>query len=77
MVENISIEVTFRWASSQLSYVYMTITVSAGEHGSISLAGSVNVEYGGRMYFYLIPGMGYEVDEILIDGEKASVSDSL
>ena len=44
------------------------IEASAGDNGSISPSGDVDVLYGGDMYFYIIPDEGYIIDKVYIDG---------
>ena len=51
------------------STVY-TITATAGESGEISPSGKVTVVQGGDMTFRMIPQQGYQVADVLVDGES-------
>lgn len=46
----------------------LTITASAGAHGSISPSGSVSVIYGNIQIFNIIPSNGYGVADVEVDG---------
>jgi hypothetical protein len=48
-----------------------TIAASAGANGSISPAGAVTLSEGGSQTFYIIPGSGYTVDNVVVDGVPA------
>jgi len=48
-----------------------TITASAGENGTISPVGEVEVQEGNNAEFIFTPDENYEVDEVLIDGNPA------
>ncbi len=54
--------------SASFSIDQFTIAASAGPDGSISPAGSVNVNYGGSQSFTISPNAGYHVDSLLVDG---------
>jgi hypothetical protein len=45
-----------------------TITATAGEHGTISPSGVLEIVEGGSQKFTFIPKMCYEIDEVKIDG---------
>jgi hypothetical protein len=45
-----------------------TITASAGNHGSITPNGIVNVNYADSVIFIMHPDAGYRVDSIFVDG---------
>ena len=49
-----------------------TINASAGNGGSISPTGSVPVEEGGDQAFIITPDSGYEIADVLVDGESVS-----
>lgn len=51
------------------STVY-TITATAGESGEISPSGKVTIVQGGDMTFRMIPQQGYQVADVLVDGES-------
>lgn len=53
-----------------------TITASAGEGGSISPKGSVLVSRGGDKTFTMKADEGYEIDDVLVDGESVGAVDS-
>ena len=61
--------------AASFSMVYFTIEASAGEHGSISPTGVVQVAFGGGQSFSITPDPGYQIASILIDGEVSGVSD--
>jgi|WetSurMetagenome_2_1015567.scaffolds.fasta_scaffold24249_1 hypothetical protein len=52
----------------------LTITATAGEHGSISPEGFVPVNYGDTPTFTIIPEDGYLVDQILVDRESKNTN---
>jgi len=45
-----------------------TITASSVGNGSVSPAGSVNVNYGDNQQFVVTPDSGYHTDSVLVDG---------
>ena len=47
-----------------------TITASAGEGGAISPSGSVRVRRGSDQTFTITPDEGYEIADVLVDGES-------
>lgn len=47
-----------------------TIIATAGDHGSIQPSGIVNVNYGQNQSFTITPDFGYEVEDVLVDGES-------
>lgn len=49
-----------------------TITATAGDHGSITPEGAVEVDAGGSATFAMQPDDGYEVDSVLLDGRAVS-----
>ena len=53
-----------------------TITASAGEGGAISPSGSVQVVRGGDKTFTITPGEGYEIADVLVDGESVGAVSS-
>lgn len=52
------------------------ITVTAGAGGSISPSGTVAVEDGGSVSFTITPNSGYEISQVLVDGESVSIGSS-
>jgi len=52
-----------------------TVTASAGENGSIDPYGVQSYEYGSTPTFTIIPDAGYEIDEVLVDGEAVTLTD--
>lgn len=50
---------------------YATISAVAGPNGRIDPSGDVQVELGSSYTFALLPNAGYEVDQVLLDGEDA------
>lgn len=53
-----------------------TITASADEGGSISPSGSVRVSRGSSKTFTMKADEGYEIDDVLVDGESVGAVDS-
>jgi hypothetical protein len=60
---NHTISATFKSNSSSV-----VITASAGQNGSISPAGAVNVTLGANQAFTITPAPRYHVDSLLVDG---------
>jgi type IV pilus assembly protein PilY1 len=52
------------------------ITASAGEHGSISPSGATAVNYGSSQTFTVTPNGGYRVNQVLVDGVTASLTNN-
>jgi hypothetical protein len=48
--------------------ISMTITATAGEHGSISPSGEVTVSHGEDQEFHIEPDEGYGIEDVLVDG---------
>ena len=46
----------------------LTITATAGAHGTITPSGAVLVTYGGSQSFTVTPDAGYHVADVLVDG---------
>lgn len=63
------------WEDPVISTRY-TITASAGEGGSISPSGSVRVSRGSDKTFTMKADEGYEIDDVLVDGESVGAVDS-
>lgn len=55
---------------------YYTITASAGEGGSISPSGRVSVSSGTNKTFTMKPAEGYQVADVLVDGESVGAVSS-
>lgn len=72
---NHTITATFRSTSSSGITRY-TITASAGEGGAISPEGSVRVRRGSDQTFTITPDEGYEIADVLVDGESVGAVDS-
>ena len=53
-----------------------TITATAGAHGIISPEGDVTVNDGEDQEFIYTPDSGYKINQVRVDGEKVSVTDS-
>jgi len=51
-----------------LNRPYYTITASCGEHGSISPAGDVEVNWGEDKTFTITPDEGYHIEDVVVDG---------
>lgn len=57
-------------------YVNYDITATANRGGSISPSGTVKVASGGDKTFTFLPKDGYELTDVLVDGESIGVVDS-
>lgn len=53
-----------------------TITASAGAGGAISPAGTVAVARGGSQSFAVTPAAGYEIADLLVDGDSVGAASS-
>ena len=49
----------------------LNIMAGAGAGGSISPSGAVAVVYGGSQTFSILPGSGYRIDDVKVDGDSA------
>ena len=54
-----------------------TVNASAGEGGVISPSGTVNTEKGTERTFVIIPDDEYEINEILLDGNRTETSEMI
>lgn len=64
------------WEESNIpSVTRYTITAKADEGGSISPSGSVRVSRGGSKTFTMKANDGYEIDDVLVDGESVGAVD--
>ncbi|NLD61127.1 DUF1565 domain-containing protein [Candidatus Sumerlaeota bacterium] len=52
------------------------ISASAGENGTITPAGEVEVAYGEAQTFNFAPSTGYHVSKVLVDGTEVTIADS-
>ena len=50
------------------------VTVIAGEHGSVTPSGEVDVDEGSSLTLEFDPNVGYMVSEVLVDGESVEFS---
>ena len=50
-----------------------TISVTCGAGGSVSPSGAVSVQHGSNAAFVIIPDGGYEISQVLVDGESVKV----
>ncbi len=53
-----------------------SITATAGANGTISPSGTVTVAFEGSQTFNFTPASGYEIDDVLVDGESVGNSGS-
>ncbi len=53
-----------------------TITATAGDHGSISPSGTVEVKEGDDLTFTITPDAGYKIDKIIVDGNVVETVNS-
>ena len=61
------------WQGFTVTEAPLTITASAGSHGSITPSGNVSVSYGGSQTFTIAPSTGYHVSNVLVDGSSVGV----
>jgi type IX secretion system substrate protein/List-Bact-rpt repeat protein len=54
----------------------LTITASAGAHGTITPSGEVQVTYGGSQSFTIVPDPGYHIAGVLVDGGSVGATGS-
>lgn len=66
ITENHSVEVTFK----RLQY---SISATAGEGGTISPDSETILDYGSSQTYIFAPKEGYEIEEILVDGQPVAV----
>ena len=67
-IQNVTTEQTINVTFNQIVY---TIAASAGNGGSISPAGDVEVNCGGNATFTITPDNGYEIADVIVDGQSA------
>lgn len=58
------------------SGITYTITAAAGEHGSITPSGDVEVEEGNSQSFVIAADEGYEIEALLVDGSETEIASS-
>jgi len=51
-----------------------TITASASTGGSISRSGAVSANFGSNQTFTVTPAIGYNVDQVLVDGQPVTLT---
>lgn len=56
--------------------VYYTITATAGEHGSISPSGEVEIAEGSSQTFVITADTGYEIESLKVDGAAVEAAAS-
>jgi len=61
---------------ADFSVIQYTITASAGDGGSISPMGDVGVSHGGSQTFNITPNVGYEINDVLVDGGSVGAASS-
>jgi len=64
-----------RWLFLLLDDHELTITATAGEGGAIEPSGEVAVNRGESQTFTITPEEGYEVSDVLVDGESVGVAE--
>ena len=74
---NHSIEATFTKEGGIVPPItYYTITASAGEGGAINPSGTIRVPAGGDRTFTISAAEGYEIADVLVDGQSVGAVDS-
>ncbi len=71
-----TVNLTFTVQSGGSGTTRYTITASAGEGGAISPSGGVRVIRGGGQAFAITPDGGYEIADVLVDGESIGAVNS-
>lgn len=66
----------FEFTAKDLVANTYTITASAEEHGIITPSGAVSVEEGDSQTFTMTADRGYEVADVLVDGQSAGAVSS-
>ena len=66
----------FEFTAKDLLANTYTITASAEEHGIITPSGAVSVEEGDSQTFTMTADRGYEVADVLVDGQSAGAVSS-
>ena len=61
---------------AEISLEEFAITASAGEHGTISDAGETVITEGSSMTYTITPDDGYEIADVLVNGESVGAVDS-
>jgi chitodextrinase len=73
---NVNKDATISASFNSVPVTTYTITASAGNGGSISPSGSVTVAEGESQTFNITANSGFEIDEILVDGQPVSNANS-
>ena len=69
-IENVTTEQTVNVSFSQITYI---ITASAGNGGTITPAGNVDVNCGESMTFAIAASEGYQIADVVVDGQSRGV----
>lgn len=72
-IQNVTTEQTINATFTQISY---TITASAGNGGSITPSGNVNVACGESQTFDIAENEGYIISDVLVDGQSVGTQSS-
>ena len=62
--------------SATFSPIVYTVNASAGNNGSITPSGSVNVNYGSNQSFTISPNTGYQIASLTVDGSSVLIANS-
>ena len=65
------------YADSKFTSAWLTVYAMAGQGGQIIPSGPVQYFYESEPEFKIEPAPGYEISEILINGEPSSISDTI
>jgi len=65
---NVTANHTIAASFKAISGTNYTITATAGDNGTITPNGAVNVNENGSQLFTITPNSGYEIDQVLING---------
>ena len=69
-IENVTTEQTVNVTFNQITYI---ITASAGNGGTITPAGDVTVNCGESMTFAIAASEGYQIADVVVDGQSVGV----
>lgn len=76
VAEDSTVFVSFKKRLVDPPIILKNVVTTAGAGGSISPLGTTAVAYGGDLYVYFIPDLGYRVASVTVDGASVAASQS-